>query len=119
MAGYSITISGPPAGVSGFQAVTVGPFTVTGTINPIIANANITGSGTTTVAVPTGAVGVYIAPPSTNTNTLKYRDNNTDTVGSFIPKTTGSVWFFDTANAPANVYLTAGGSVGEVEILFF
>lgn len=89
--------------------------------NQVQNNASIAGgwqpyaltNSKNTIAVPLGAVGFVIQAPSTNTQTLKYADNNSDG-GSSIARAgqpSGPIWFDLTTGAPANIYLTANGSV--------
>jgi hypothetical protein len=114
--GLVITVNGP-ATTEPWGSITIGPITVTGTITPVVLGPTIA-SGANTIAVPTGSSGFVFCPPSTNTFTLQLKGVSGDT-GLSMPKATNSVYFFDTGNVPANFVITAGGSVGISEVVFF
>ena len=98
-------------------AITIGPLTVTGTIVPVVLGPSIA-SGANTIAVPTGSSGFVFTPPSSNTNTLQLKGVTGDT-GLSLPRTTFSVYMFDATAPPANIVITAGGTVGLSQIVFF
>ena len=62
-----------------------------------------------TFAVPTGAAGYLIQPPTGGGSTLKVATNAAADAGDFVSQTapTGPVWF-DTTNLPTNLYVTSG-----------
>jgi hypothetical protein len=116
MAGLALTVSSPSTGEP-FGTISIGPLTVTGTIVPVVLGPTIA-NGANTIAVPTGASGFVFVPPSTNTNTLQLKGVTGDT-GLSMPKASFSVYLFDPANLPADIVITAGGSVGLSQLVFF
>lgn len=106
-----VTLPGP-------NSLTVGPVTITGTINPQISQVTLA-SGFNSVTVPAGAVGVMITPPSNNAFTLTMKGIIGDT-GIKISMTTTSVFIFDSVNLPATIGITASGlTTSATQIMFF
>lgn len=96
----------------------VGPIAAVGTITPVETQESVTSDGIA-VAVPTGAVGVLIVPPSTNTYALTARTTLADT-GVNLPRASASLLLFDSALLPGNLYLRSGTSMtGTTSVLFF
>jgi hypothetical protein len=116
MAGLALTVSSPVT-PEPWGAITIGQLTVTGTIVPVVLGPVIA-SGANTIAVPTGASGFVFTPPSTNTNDITLKGVTGDT-GLSLPKASFSVYMFDPANLPADIVITAGGTVGLSQIVFF
>ena len=71
MAG-TVTITGLSASEPTGQR-TLGPISIQGSVVIGDTSAGALNSGDNTIAVPAGAVGVVIVPPTTGTATLKYR----------------------------------------------
>jgi hypothetical protein len=109
MAG-TFTITGADTGLpTGGQ--TVGPLTVVGTAVVGEMIPVILASGDNTISVPSGAVGVLIVPPTTNTNTLKYRtSSNSGDTGLSIAPASFSVHMFP-LTAPTSLIVNAAGAV--------
>jgi hypothetical protein len=116
MAGLALTVSSPST-LEPFGSVAIGPLVVTGTIVPVVLGPSIA-SGANTITVPTGTSGFVFVPPAANTNTLQLKGVTGDT-GLSLPKATFSVFLFDPAAPPANMVITAGGTVGLSQLVFF
>ena len=116
--GASITVQSAAAVTENFGTLTIGPFTVTGTIVPVALGLALA-SGNNSFTVPSGAVGAVVSPPAGNAIALKAKTTTGDT-GINIPQQTPSVFFFDTANLPATFYINAGSSSASVtQVIFF
>src|SRR5262249_17501397 len=75
-------------------------------------------SGFNAIPVPSGITGgVIIKPPSTNAQTLILKGVTGDT-GAPMSKVQPFLYTFDTS-PPANVNITAGGTVNNVELIWF
>lgn len=69
---------------------------------------------TATVPVPSGAAGVCICPPIGNTTpSVQWSAVSlaNASAGNYIAPGVPSLWEFDSAHVPANIYLNSGGSV--------
>lgn len=114
----TLTVQSTASFATGFGTVSVGPITVTGTITPQVANANLT-SGNNSFTVPTGAVGCIITPPSSSAIVLKVKTTSGDT-GVNIPQATPSIFLFDSSNVPATLYVNAANNTtGQTQVLWF
>lgn len=104
-------------------AENIGPITFTGTAPPTRQQVSVLSTGTT-IAVPTppsGAfIGVIITPPSVGGITITYSTTATSGNAINIPQGTPTVFFFDTANLPTNIYLKSGSNLASpTQIEFF
>ncbi len=116
MAGLALTIQSPSTSEP-FGTISIGALTVTGTIVPVVLGPTIA-SGANTIAVPAGASGFVFVPPAANANTLQLKGVSGDT-GLSMPKASFSVYLFDPTALPANIVITAGGTVGLSQLVFF
>lgn len=116
MAGISLTVSAL-ATTEAFGSITVGPFTITGTIAPVATSPTLA-SGDNVLNVPANASGFVFNPPATNTFALKLKGATTDT-GISIPKTSEFIYQFDPAAVPASIDLNAAGATGQCSLIFF
>lgn len=96
----------------------VGPISIVGTIVPQRTFLALQ-SGNNTFAVPTGAVGCIITPPSTGGVVLKVKTVSGDT-GMDIPEGSSSLVLFDSLNLPSDLYINAASTMsGNTSVLFF
>ena len=116
MAGLALTVSSPVT-PEPWGAITLGQLTVTGVIVPVVLGPVIA-SGANSIAVPADASGFLFTPPSTNTNALTLKGVSGDT-GISIPKASFCVFMFDPSDPPATIDITAAGTVGLSQIVFF
>lgn len=99
-------------------SASLGPITVAGTITPVETFANLV-SGNNSLAVPSGAVGCVITPPTTNAIVLKAKTTSGDT-GINIHQSQPSMLRFDPNNLPATLYINAASNTtGNTTVLFF
>jgi hypothetical protein len=111
--GY-FSVSGAQTGTAAVGRQTIGPFNVPfGDISEVVTDT--LSAGTTTIAVPTGALGVAVIPPIGSPPagvTLKIKTVSGDS-GIYISTSQPTIIEFDSTNSevPANVYLVASGSI--------
>jgi len=95
------------------------PLVITGGLTPPVATSLVLQSGNNTIAVPSGAVGVFIIPPLGQAIVLLFKTSTTDT-GVNIRQGTPSLFLFDTSNLPANIIINAASTAtGWTQVLFF
>lgn len=68
---------------------------------------------TATIPVPSGAAGVCICPPIGNTTpSVEWSSvSSANAAGNYIAPGVPSLWEFDSAHLPADIYLVSGGNV--------
>jgi hypothetical protein len=105
------TVTGAPSG-----SKALGPFLI---INPASVDAITllsTASGDNTIAIPTGAVGCVIVPPTTNTVALKLKNVGGD---SGLPIHPSQPTLLSLPAASTSFVLNAAGSAIAIELTWF
>ena len=107
-------IAGVQTGTASGGASQLGPFTVN--FGSVPDSSEIPVNTTQTVGVPSGSNGVIVIPPAGNiTPTLQWSTVSlANAAGNFIAPGTPSIWEWDQAHVPANLYLVSGGNVAVV-----
>ena len=114
----TITISSPTLNIVSGEGIQLGPIQITPTIAPVPGSINSLGPGSTVILVPAGAAGIAFFPPSNNSGSLFLKGIAADT-GFAIPRSTPSIFFFDTTQTGFNLALTTGAAAGLVNYLIF
>jgi hypothetical protein len=90
----------------------LGPYAIA--FGPVIDIQAVVVNTTATVPVPTGALGVCVtAPIGNSTPTLQWSTVSLANAqaGNYIAPGVPSLWEFDPAHRPSNIYLSSGGNV--------
>ncbi len=96
----------------------IGPFNLTtGTAAAVRRDIVDLSAGANSIAIPTGAVGVLIIPPSGNGQTLVLEGAAADT-GLKIHKTNPTFLSLETSSPSTAIVLTAGGTVTGMVVQF-
>lgn len=104
-------IAGVQSGTGAGGQSTLGPYAIpfgsSFDVQPVVVNT------TATVPVPSGALGVCICPPIGNTTpSVEWSTVSTgNAAGNYIAPGVPSLWEFDSAHLPSNIYLVSGSSV--------
>lgn len=105
-------IQGVQSGTSAGGESNLGPYALN--FGSALVVQQVVVNTTATVAVPTGALGVCVTAPLGNTTpSLEWSTVSlaNASAGNFIAPGGPSIWEFDPAHLPSNLYLNSGGNV--------
>lgn len=110
-------IAGVQSGTGAGGEIQLGPYAIA--FGPVAQQQQVVVNTTATIPVPATSLGVCVVPPIGNTTpTLEWSTvSGANAANNFINPGGPSIWEWDSAHVPANLYLVSGSSV-TVQVTF-